>query len=122
MAHRPQAKAFFAPDGAPRVADGPVGTRSQISTSIGAALRRGLLAKYFGALDSEAELRRDIRAICRDAHNQNMRIEYLIVAIKDAWRTLPEARTLPESSQGRDFLDHVVSLCITAYFSADRAD
>ncbi len=122
MAHRPHANRLFAPDGAPAVANAPAETRSQISTSITAALRRGLLAKYFGALDGEAELGRDIRAICRAAENQNMRIEYLIVAIKDAWRTLPEARTLPESSQGRDFLDHVVSLCITAYFSADRAD
>src|SRR5688500_16565441 len=78
---------------------------SELATLITAALRRGLMAKFFATLGAEGQLRSDLQAVCCEARRQNMRVEYLIIAVKDAWRTLPEARTLPQGSQGADFVN-----------------
>lgn len=97
-------------------------TGSELATLIAAALRRGLMAKYFATLGAEGELRSDLHAVCREARRQNMRVEYLIIAFKDAWRTLPEARTLPQGSQGTEFLNSVITLCIAEFYAPLRAD
>ena len=95
---------------------------SELSKHIADALRRGLVAKYFATLDADGELGVDLRVVCRDAKRQNMRVEYLIIAIKDAWRALPEAKTLPQGSQGTEVLNRVITLCIAEFYSAERAD
>src|SRR5687768_5057401 len=75
-------------------------TASELSVAISGALHRALAAKYFATLDGEGQLRSDLQAVCRAATRQGMRVEHLIIAFKDAWRSLPEARTLPQGSQG----------------------
>ena len=95
---------------------------SRLATLIAAALRRGLTAKFFATLGAEGQLRSDLHAVCCEARRQNMRVEYLIIAFKDAWRTLPEARTLPQGSQGPEFLNRVITLCIAEFYGTPRGD
>ncbi len=97
-------------------------TESELSTAISGALRRGLMAKFFAVLGAEGQLRSDLQEVCREARRQNMRVEYLIIAFKDAWRELPEARTLPQGSQGTEFLNRVITLCIAEFYAPLRAD
>jgi hypothetical protein len=97
-------------------------TGSELATIISAALRRGLTAKFFAVLGAEGQLRADLQEVCREARRQNMRVEYLIIAFKDAWRDLPEARTLPRGSQGTEFLNRVITLCIAEFYAPLRAD
>ena len=95
---------------------------SALATHISETLRRALVAKYFATLGADGELAADLRMVCREAKRQDMRVEYLIIAFKDAWRALPEARTLPQGSQGSEFLHRVITLCIAEFYSAERAD
>ena len=90
---------------------------SELSTTIRMALRRALTAKYFAILGADSQLHADLRLICRDAKRQSMRVEYLIIAFKDAWRALPEARTLPQGSQGQELLSRIITLCIAEFYA-----
>jgi hypothetical protein len=90
---------------------------SELSATIRVVLRRALTAKYFAILGADSQLHADLRLICRDAKRQNMRVEYLIIALKDAWRALPEARTLPQGSQGQELLSRIISLCIAEFYA-----
>ena len=103
-------------------ADATAFTQSELSLAVSAALRRALTAKFFATLDAEAQLRSDLQAVCRAARRQDMRIEYLIIAFKDAWRSLPEARTLPQGSQGTDLLNRIITLCIAEFYASARGD
>ena len=93
-------------------------TESELSLAVSAALRRALAAKYFATLDADGELRTDLQAVCHAARRQNMRVEYLIIAFKDAWRSLPEARTLPQGSQGIELLNRIITLCIAEFYAS----
>jgi hypothetical protein len=97
-------------------------TESELSLAVAAALRRALAAKYFATLDADGQLRSDLQAVCRAAKRQDMRVEYLIIAFKDAWRSLPEARTLPQGSQGIELLNRIITLCIAEFYASARAD
>jgi hypothetical protein len=101
---------------------GGVPTASDLSLAITAALRRALAGKFFATLDAEKQLRLDLQAVCQAARHQNMRVEYLIIAFKDAWRSLPEARTLPQGTQGPDLLNRIITLCIAEFYGASRGD
>src|SRR5687767_1637131 len=83
---------------------------SVISALISDALGRGLTAKFFATLDAEDQLRRDLGVIVSEARRQSMRIEYLIIALKDGWRVLPEARMLPRGSPATDFLNRAITI------------
>ena len=95
---------------------------SRLETLVRSALRRGLMAKYFATLGADGQLRSDLQEVCGEARRQNMRVEHLIIAFKEAWRGLPESRTLPQGSQGAEFLNRVITLCIAEYYSHERAD
>ena len=110
--------AIPAPDVArPRSRDSDL-TDSTFAAVVSDALRRGITAKFFATLGAEGELRKDLQAVCREAKRLDLRVEHLIVAFKDAWRTLPEARTLPQGAQGQEFLSRVITLCIAEFYSS----
>ena len=104
----------------PTATTGPV--PSELSRLVSDTLRRGLIGRYFASLNAESDLRNDVRAVCSEARRQGMRVEYLIIAFKDAWRRLPEARMLPQGSQGSEFLSRVITLTISEFFSPGRGD
>ena len=97
------------------------GTDSEFGATVSEALRRAVTAKFFATLGGEAQLRSDLRTVCVEAKRNNLRVEHLIIAFKDAWRSLPEARLLPQGTQGAELLNRIITLCI-AEFYAPRAD
>ena len=96
-------------------------TSSEFATVVTETLRRGVTAKFFATLGGEAQLRADLRAVCLEAKRYNVRVEHLIIAFKESWRALPEARLLPQGTQGQELLNRIITLCI-AEFYAPRAD
>jgi hypothetical protein len=97
-------------------------SEANLRTTISRALRRGVTAKYFSTVGADGDLRSDLTSVCREAKRQNIKVEHLIIAFKDAWRELPEARTYPQGTQGSEFLGHVITLCIAEFYSGSRAD
>ena len=51
-------------------------------------------ASVVGGEPREAQQARDaMRDLCHDAHRRHLQAEQLLIAVKDAWRAMPEART-----------------------------
>jgi hypothetical protein len=84
------------------------------ATSI--ALRSVLQAQLRGECSLDA-LRRAIALVCIEAHRHTLPPEQLIVSIKDAWWSLPEAQGTARVGQKASLLDDVVRMCIEEYYA-----
>jgi hypothetical protein len=58
-----------------------------------------------------------VRELCDDAHRRHLQAEQLLIAIKDAWRSMPEARTDARLGAPQHSLDRFISLCIEEYYA-----
>jgi hypothetical protein len=89
------------------------------------AARAALVAhlKASGPAASPAEqrdaqrARQAVRELCEDAHRRHLQAEQLLIAIKDAWRAMPEARANARLGVPHDSLDRFISLCIEEYYA-----
>ena len=70
---------------------------------------------------SQLRLRRALRLLCDDARARGVRAEQLVIMIKQAWRSLPEAASRPGDDSGTELLRRVVSVCIEEYYAERRA-
>ena len=75
------------------------------------ALHRALRADG----DADGELREMLREACDAARERGLPVERLLVLFKQAWRELPEARTLPPHDAG-SVLAGVITRCIEEYY------
>lgn len=85
--------------------------------------RRALRAALTGRLsESEAPaeelLRRALHAVCRDAHQESLRAEQVVLIVKHLWFTIPEVRQLPRQGEGHRLLRHAITLCIDEFYEA----
>ena len=81
------------------------------------ALRSALQARLLGR-SRDRDMRLALRAMCSEAHRQSIRVEQMIVLLKEAWRSLPEVR------QGGkvvldDPLNRAITICIEEYYATD---
>lgn len=58
-----------------------------------------------------------MRDLCHDAHRRHLQAEQLLIAVKDAWRALPEARLDARRAAPHASLDRFISLCIAEYYA-----
>lgn len=68
---------------------------------------------------ADHEIRIALRELCDAAHTNGMRAEQVLVLLKDAWRSLPEARSAPRDEQ-QSVLAFVIGLCIKEFYAAQR--
>jgi hypothetical protein len=61
--------------------------------------------------------REAVRELCDDAHRRHLQAEQLLIAIKDAWRGMPEARANARLGVPHEPLDRFISLCIEEYYA-----
>jgi hypothetical protein len=88
-----------------------------------AALRSWLQAQHRAhatAADVHtADVRRALRPVCAEAHRRGVRVEEVIVLLKELWATLPPD---PDRDGFRDarreVLDTIVSTCIEEYYAS----
>lgn len=94
-------------------------------TEVPLVAARRALAAHFSAASSDAspatrdaERARDaVRDLCDDAHRRHLQPEQLLIAIKDAWRAMPEAREGVRHGEASRSLDRFISLCIAEYYA-----
>src|SRR5687767_13141359 len=86
-----------------------------LSLSTGRALRRLLSAFRDGWL-VEARLAEAARMVAEDAHRRGLRAEQMVVAIKEAWSDLPEARGAAQVVDVQRLLSQVVTRCIHEFY------
>ena len=83
-----------------------------------ALVRSVSTAAVEGCLTDE-HLRVTARMLAEDARGQGLPVERLLVALKRVWASMAEVRQLRAHDAG-DLLDHLVSLCIRAYYGRDE--
>jgi hypothetical protein len=71
------------------------------------------------ALDAAGRAALD--AACRAAREAGLEAEHVLLALKDAWRGLPELRHV-ERHTAESALARLVSACIAAFYAPARAD
>ena len=66
------------------------------------------------------DLRRALRAMCDVAHREDLRVEQLLITLKQVWHTLPEARELPSGRERNEILARIISTCIEEYYAVQE--
>lgn len=82
---------------------------------------RALWAQVERGAVPEAEWRAALRAMCDDAHADQVPPEQLLVELKQAVGILCDTCAVPHGPTRAEFTNRVVTLCIEEYY-ADRAD
>ncbi|HEV7704691.1 MAG TPA: hypothetical protein VGO46_10380 [Gemmatimonadaceae bacterium] len=67
------------------------------------------------------EVRRALRTLCEDARAHRVRVEQLVIAIKQGWSSLHSDHPRARSAGPDELLNHVITLCIDEYYSFERA-
>ena len=83
-----------------------------------AAAIRDALDRYAenGVLDSR--LRPAARMVCSDAKASEMRVEQMLIALKNEWAALLEQRRIPHGAARTDLTSRFITLCIHAFYEA----
>jgi len=63
------------------------------------------------------EVRRALRALCDDARSHDVRVEQLVIAIKQGWSSLHSEHPRTRAAGPDDLLNHVITLCIDEYYA-----
>jgi hypothetical protein len=107
---------------------GTSGAAPQARAIVGVATRvaelvseRALWAQVERGAVPEAEWRAALRAMCDDAHADQVPPEQLLVELKQAVGILCDACAVPHGPTRAEFTNRVVTLCIEEYY-AERAD
>jgi hypothetical protein len=73
-----------------------------------------------GRARAGTEVRRALRALCADARSHRIRVEQLVIAIKQGWSSLHSDHPRTRSAGPDELLNHVITLCIDEYYSFER--
>ena len=63
------------------------------------------------------EVRRALRTLCEDARANEIRVEQLVIAIKQGWSSLHSDHPRTRSAGPDEMLNHVITLCIDEYYA-----
>jgi hypothetical protein len=63
------------------------------------------------------EVRHALRALCEDARTNEVRVEQLVIAIKQGWSSLHSEHPRARSAGPDELLNHVITLCIDEYYA-----
>lgn len=66
---------------------------------------------------AEGEVRRALRALCEDARANRVRVEQLVIAIKQGWSSLHSEHPRTRAAGPDEMLNQVVTLCIDEYYA-----
>lgn len=99
-------------------------TQRTIPESTIAALRELLvrMVRDEPSADSEGraragdDVRHALRSLCEDARAHEVRVEQLVIAIKQGWSSLHSDNPRTRSAGPDELLNHVITLCIDEYY------
>lgn len=111
--------------------DGRVDGAAFLPASVTSALRPWLAEQYrahrstggsISAIRADEATRRAMRQLCDAAHQHGVRVEQLIVLVKQLWATLPATAGAEDRHAAREALDGIVWVCIEEFYApAKRA-
>lgn len=82
---------------------------------------RSALEQYTkrGVLDSR--LRPAARMVCEDARSCDLRVEHMLIALKNEWNAILEQRRVPHGAARTDLTSRFITLCIHAFYEGQPA-
>jgi hypothetical protein len=69
---------------------------------------------------AEGEVRSALRDLCLDARTNRVRVEQLVIAIKQGWSSLHSEHPRTRASGPDEMLNQVITLCIDEYYAAEE--
>jgi hypothetical protein len=70
-----------------------------------------------GRARASDDARRALRTLCDDARAHGVRVEQLVIAIKQGWVSLHSEQPRPRAAGPDELLNHVITLCIDEYYA-----
>ena len=67
------------------------------------------------------EVRNALRDLCDDARDNGVRVEQLVIAIKQGWSTLHGEHARTRAVGPGAMLNEVITLCIDEYYSREKS-
>jgi hypothetical protein len=92
------------------------GLASELAPSVTSVVAAA--AAFMPGVVLERGIRAPVEALCREARRRGLRIEQMLVVLKDAWWHHAALRNTPHSAS-TDGLARVVTLCIAEFFRED---
>lgn len=80
-----------------------------------AAMRRAM-SEYLVRPGDATELRTALRVISTEARARQLRAEQLIVALKQAWHSVPDVQHAATQQERDRLLDRLITVCIEEYY------
>lgn len=80
-----------------------------------AAARSAMRAHLDGGGDGRS--REAARVLCDDAHGRRQQAEQLLIALKEAWQSLPETRGAGGERTRQVTLDRFITICIEEFYA-----
>jgi hypothetical protein len=81
-----------------------------------AAMERSLTDFLSGAGD-EGGVCKALERLATEADARQLKAEHMLLAFKAIWAALPEVQAIRDSAERRRITEHLVKLCIDAYYS-----
>lgn len=82
------------------------------------ALRSAVQAQLRGERP-ESALQRAIQLLCAEAHRSGLRVEQLLVTLKQAWASLPEVERLLPTPRAT-VREHLIAMCIEEFYAVSE--
>jgi hypothetical protein len=79
-------------------------------------LLRASLARYLSGEIDDEQVCHALDVLAREAQDRQLHGEHMLLAFKDAWHDMPEVERIRDPSERRRLLEHLVKLCIDAYY------
>ena len=98
----------------------PTRTAKLMSHATAAAIRHALRAATTPKV-LDARLRKAASNACEDAHCAGLRIEQMLIALKEDWAAHPEVRRMPAGSVRSEVGNRFITLCIHEFFAESVA-
>ena len=108
-------------DSVPGSGSGPLAPPAWASERARGALRCALQAQIATRPRDDAGFRHALRLMSEDAHRRGVRAEQMIVALKEAWRSLPEVQSLPAGGPGDSALSRAITMLIEEFYARPDA-
>jgi hypothetical protein len=94
-----------------------VGGEARICSDAAVTALRSALQSHLRASAPAASLGHVLRVMSAEARRSDVPVQQLLIAIKSAWSSIPEARQGARTGLRDDMLDQIVTLCIEEFYA-----
>lgn len=79
-------------------------------------LLRSAFARFLSGEIGEEEVCQAVDGLAREAEERRLEGGQILGALRDVWNNLPEAERIRDPSTRKRLLEHLVKICMTAYY------